>query len=408
MHDIKKQLAFVYLGILVEFIDFSLYPLLSVPLSQVFFAGQTPQVALLATFVIFSLSFFVRPLGSLYFGALGNKLGSLKSMKVSLGLMSLSSLGMCLLPSSTRMGIMAPVLLLFLRILQGFSAGGCAPTAMAHVYTVAPKKRLNFFCTGIPSASLLGILLSSSVVLVLYLFFKEDIIIQWAWKVPFFVLGVLLLGLISLPLNTQNQIREKPTEKLVIGKYIKPFLVCFTLNSFQGAGFYILFVWLPSFMQMEKLMDARVIHTINTVSMAVYIGILLFVSLFIKVKNSHGVIQWGLLLCIIFMFPISLLLTKSSMMTYFLAELLIVLLLSIPGACLIAYMLSLFPEGKQATFVGFAYSLSNALVVGLAPTLCSLLVNFFHKPQTAILLLLLFASAGYCINIKKPLIQNMG
>ena len=154
-------------GSVVEWFDIAVYAYLAAVIGQVFFPTQDPTVALLSSFAVFGVAFVVRPLGGIFFGALGDRFGRQRTLAWVILLVSGATLGIGLLPGYGSIGIAAPVLLVVLRLLQGFSAGGEMGGASAFVAEYAPPRRRGFLVAWVEMGCILGFLLGSVVVLLL-------------------------------------------------------------------------------------------------------------------------------------------------------------------------------------------------------------------------------------------------
>jgi MHS family proline/betaine transporter-like MFS transporter len=182
----NKNVAFSgMVGNILEWYDFTLYGYLAVILSQLFFPSENETVSLLASFGAFAVGFFFRPLGSVLFGYIGDKYGRKKALIISIFLMAIPTFLIGLLPTYQQIGILAPILLTFFRILQGLSTGGEYTTSVTFVVEHAPKDRRGFFGSinllgaviGIMFGSLMGAFLTST--------FDKETLLDWGWRVGF-------------------------------------------------------------------------------------------------------------------------------------------------------------------------------------------------------------------------------
>src|SRR6478609_5953483 len=122
--SVRRAVTGAVIGNAVEWYDFAIYSVLATFIADKFFPSGDDTAALLSTFAVFAAAFFMRPLGGLFFGPLGDRIGRQRVLAIVLLLMSLSTVGIGLVPSYDSIGVAAPLLLLLLRCLQGFSAGG--------------------------------------------------------------------------------------------------------------------------------------------------------------------------------------------------------------------------------------------------------------------------------------------
>lgn len=188
-----KVTASSFLGNTLEYYDFLVYgTAAAVVFPQVFFPDSSGFVATLAAFGTFAVGFLARPLGGLYFGRRGDQHGRKSTLLVTLTVMGLSTILIGLLPGHATIGIWAPLLLVVLRLVQGFAVGGEWGGSMIIVLESAPQKRRGFFTawpnTGGFSAQIL-ITLSFAWVYTL----PEADLLSWGWRVPFLLSAVILV-----------------------------------------------------------------------------------------------------------------------------------------------------------------------------------------------------------------------
>ncbi|XTR50975.1 MFS transporter [Pseudarthrobacter sp. So.54] len=137
----KRVLAGGSIGQFIEFYDFTLYGLTAVIFSQLFFPGSNPVTALLATFATFGVAFVVRPIGGLFFGALGDRIGRRRVLTITLIAIGGATALMGLLPTYGQIGAWAPVLLVLCRLIQGFSMPAANPWGRRPLSSSTPPSR---------------------------------------------------------------------------------------------------------------------------------------------------------------------------------------------------------------------------------------------------------------------------
>ncbi|HEX5850211.1 MAG TPA: MFS transporter, partial [Rubrobacter sp.] len=159
---VRKAVVGAAVGNMVEWFDFATYAFLATYIAVVFFPSDDQTAALLSTFAIFAVSFFTRPLGGLVFGPLGDRIGRQRVLATVIILMSISTALIGILPSYAQIGFVAPLLLLLLRCLQGFSAGGEYGGAATFLAEYAPDRRRGFTVSWLLFSTLIGFLLGSA------------------------------------------------------------------------------------------------------------------------------------------------------------------------------------------------------------------------------------------------------
>lgn len=195
------------IGSALEYFDFALYGLSTALIFNVlFFPQDDPGMATVAAFATFGVGFVARPFGGLFFGILGDKLGRKWVLVITIVLMGGASTAIGLLPTYAAIGIWAPVLLVLMRLLQGFGAGAEQAGATVLMAEYAPIKRRGFF-SALPFIGIQAGTLLAAVVFALISLMPEDQLLSWGWRVPFLASFVLIL----VALFIRMRLRETPT-----------------------------------------------------------------------------------------------------------------------------------------------------------------------------------------------------
>ncbi|PZR30338.1 MAG: MFS transporter [Azospira oryzae] len=180
-------------GTLIEWYDFYIFGSLAVILSEQFFPKTNPTAAFLSTLATFAAGFIVRPFGALVFGRLGDIVGRKYTFLVTLVLMGGSTFAIGLIPNYERIGIAAPLLVLFLRLVQGLALGGEYGGAATYVAEHAPDHKRGFYTSFIQTTATLGLFVSLGVILSVRQSIGVDQFSEWGWRIPF-LLSAILVG----------------------------------------------------------------------------------------------------------------------------------------------------------------------------------------------------------------------
>jgi MFS transporter, MHS family, proline/betaine transporter len=179
-------------GTLIEYYDFSLYGYLAVVIAPLFFPGGDPVVSLLSALAVFATAYLARPLGGIVFGHVGDRLGRKNALLATLICMGAASTLMGLLPTAETVGVWAGVLLVVVRLAQGFSAGGEVGGSATYISEAAPPHRRATYGSFTPLGSTGGFALAAAVAGLTTLLTTEEQLTSWGWRIPF---------LLSLPLT---------------------------------------------------------------------------------------------------------------------------------------------------------------------------------------------------------------
>jgi hypothetical protein len=194
------------LGTVFEWYDFYLYGLMTSVISSQFFSGVNEVTGFIFALAAFGAGFAVRPFGALVFGRLGDLVGRKHTFLITMGIMGGSTFAVGLLPNYATAGVLAPVLLIALRLLQGLALGGEYGGAATYVAENSPQGKRGLFTSFIQTTATLGLFGALIVVIVTRTNLGEDAFKAWGWRIPFLI-SVILLG---VSLWIRLQLSESP------------------------------------------------------------------------------------------------------------------------------------------------------------------------------------------------------
>ncbi|GAA0534345.1 MFS transporter [Saccharopolyspora subtropica] len=195
---LRRAVGAAAIGNCTEWYDFGVYAYVAAYVGHQFFPGPWETVS---AFGVFAISFLFRPLGSLFFGPLGDRIGRQKVLAVTILLMSGSTFVIGLLPTYQTIGIVAPMLLLLCRLLQGFSTGGEYGGAATYIAEYAPDRRRGFWGSWLEFGTLVGFGFGALVPTILILNLDSADMASWGWRIPFLIAGPL--GAVGLYLRAR-------------------------------------------------------------------------------------------------------------------------------------------------------------------------------------------------------------
>lgn len=254
---LRRVIAGASIGNAVEWFDFAIYGFLATFIAAHFFPAGNDTAALLSTFAIFAAAFFMRPLGGFVFGPLGDRIGRHRVLAIVILLMSAATLLIGLLPTYESIGVAAPVLLLVLRCLQGFSAGGEYGGGAVYLAEYAVDEHRGRTVTFMVWSGVVGFLLGSLTVTLLQAWLPAGAMDSWGWRVPFLIAGPL--GLVGLyirlrlddtpdfkALNETDNIAKTPLREAIRTSWRAILRVIGVFVVFN-IGYYVVFTYLPTY-----------------------------------------------------------------------------------------------------------------------------------------------------------------
>jgi MFS transporter, MHS family, proline/betaine transporter len=371
------------IGSVVEWFDIAVYAYLAAVIGTVFFPTQDPTVSLLSSFAVFGVAFVVRPLGGIFFGTLGDRIGRQQTLAWVILLVSGATVGIGLLPSFEAIGVAAPVLLVALRLLQGFSAGGEMGGASAFVAEYAPPRRRGYLVAWVEMGCILGFLLGSVVVLCLNLALSDSQVEAWGWRVPFLLAAPL--GIVGLfirfrleetpefaDLRSSGNIARNPLWESIRDHW-PAILRTAGYSLFQNAALYVILTFVPSHQSATLGHTATLASVSAVVSMSV---ICLLIPVFGAASDRYGrrpVLATSCGLALVLSYPLFWLMGQGDPTLAVVAHVLLGVILAVfLGPTLVA-MNEMFVTRVRYGGFSLGYNLSVSAFGGTAPFLVTLL-----------------------------------
>ncbi|HEX8408595.1 MAG TPA: MFS transporter [Thermoanaerobaculia bacterium] len=193
-------------GTMIEWYDFYIFGSLFAVMSGLFFPKENPTAGVLLTLATFATGFAVRPFGAIVFGRVGDLVGRKYAFLITLLIMGGATFVIGLLPTYEQVGMLAPILLVILRLLQGLALGGEYGGAAVYVAEHVPDKRRGFYTSFIQTTATLGLFVSLGVILIVRTSMSELDFKTWGWRIPY-LMSILLVG---MSLYIRLKLRESP------------------------------------------------------------------------------------------------------------------------------------------------------------------------------------------------------
>jgi MFS family permease len=303
-------------GTAFEWYDFFVFGALATVIARHFFAEAGETVAYILALLTFGLGFVVRPLGALVFGWFGDRTGRKTTFLVTITLMGVATVAIGLLPDYNQIGIAAPILLLVMRMLQGFALGGEYGGAVVYVAEHAPAKKRGLMTGWIQTTAALGLIGALSVILITRAIVGTEAFDEWGWRIPF-LLSALLLGVslwIRLKLNESPAYRRMEAEG---GERRAPFkeafgtwrngrfvlIALFGIMIAQGAVWYCGYFYARFFMERVLRVDTNTIDLVMLAVTAVSAFLYVFFGWISDRIGRKPVMLFGMILALVAIFP---------------------------------------------------------------------------------------------------------
>ena len=383
---LRHRIMAGFIGNVVEWYDFALYGYLAGVIAPVFFPSDNPTAGLIATYGIFAAGFLMRPLGAAVFGWFGDRYGRARTMQISVTMMALPTLLLGVLPSHAQAGILAPILLVGVRLVQGLSVGGEFSSSVTWLVETAPMGKRGLIGSWANIGSMTGSLMGVAAAALTTTLFDPDTLGDWGWRLPFLAGGVLGAVAILMRRNLHESARFKA--HCEARETTSPLLEAFTTNRREtllaltfaagyGTCYYIAFVYLPEWLAAGGLMARDTALTINTLAtLAIIPAMPLAAIVGDRWLPRRTWIALAILLVALISWPLYAWMAASggSLISVVTTHALTFALLAVPLGSAPALFVEMFPERDRLSGYSVAFNVGIGIFGGATPMIATSLI----------------------------------
>lgn len=368
-------------GNAIEWYDFAIFGFSAPITAQLFVSSSDKDIELIYVYLLFAIGFLSRPLGSFIFGYVGDHFGRAKTLKLTIWFMSIPTMLIGLMPTYSTLGIMTPVIIALLRLLQGVAMGGEFTGSIIYLYEASPTKRHGLFSSFGYVSTTTGILIGSGTVALTHYLFTHSTILAWAWRIPFWLTIFLTLLAYWLRKNlpetikTKNKLIDKNPIILAFQQNKMAMLKTFCLNLFNALGFYVFFLFIVGYFTQVLHTSEDFALTLNTCCLLLLI-LMMPLSGFLSDKLSQKTIL--LIACILLLFvtlPAFHLFSSANLVQTSIMMVIITVFFGFIQGSLPATFVKLFPQQTRASGLSISFNVSNAIFGGTAPALAMWMIK---------------------------------
>ena len=386
-------------GTFLEWYDFLTFATLAVAFAPLFFPSSDPVTGLLASLATFGAGMIVRPLGAAFFGSLGDRIGRRPVFLITISLMGGATFAVGFLPTYEQIGILAPILLVSLRLLQGLSAGGEIGGSAVYLTEHAGDSNRGFKTSVLQLMGPLGMLISTLQLLLLNQFLDPASFKEWGWRVPFWFSIVLLLVALKVRMTLEetpifkNMLAKGETSKSPLRDNFKDketrkqmFLLFFCISAGGSVLFFCVQVYTGIFMKSALQINPQIVDTLTITATIVLFPLTIISGALSDRIGRRPVVISGLLLGTILIQPAYQFLQTLSQQTAPDYSLMIVVLIAItlPLALVVgpqtALLAELFPARTRNSAATLPHNLAAGWIGGMLPLIVTWLNKEFSNP----------------------------
>lgn len=381
---LRRAATASFIGNFVEWFDYASYAYLATVIAVVFFPTENRTAALLSTFMVFALSFILRPIGGVIWGTLGDRRGRRWALSWSILLMSAASFGIGLLPGWAAIGIWAPLGLLLLRMVQGFSASGEYAGAATFLSEYAPAGKRGLFTSLVPASTATGLLAGSLLVAMMHQLLSDADLQSWGWRIPFLLAGPL--GLVGRYIRVhledsphyramaQATTKESVPVRDLLRHHRRSLAIAFGVASLNAVAFYLILSYMPTYLSAELGVAEDVSFLASTIALTIYIGSIFVMGHISDRFGRRRMLIIASVLFSLFTVPLFLLLSTGWIWMIIAVQIVFGILLTVNDGTLATFLAELFPTPVRYTGFALSFNTANALLGGTAPFVATSLI----------------------------------
>lgn len=372
-------------GNFIEWFDFYMYIALASYFTHHFFVSSDENVALIQTYGVFALGFFMRPIGSFFFGSLADKIGRKKTLIYSIVLMSLGNFMIALLPSHQSIGIWAPILLMVARMIQGISVGAEGGIVATYIAEISTKGNRGFYSSFQYVTLIMAQFFALGCVWIFVSITGEEILRDYGWRILFTFAGVLALGSLFLRSGmheSAQQIHEHDNKKTkkgslkVLWHYKKYSLLVFGLTASGSMCYYNFTAYMKTYLSKSAGFDSNTAYLIAMCALAFGMIIQPFMGMLGDKIGTKKMLTIYSVVGFLSVFPLMFGIIEAGPNGRLNSPLIAFLLIAC-GLVITAFYssiagiakASLFPEHVRALGTGLPYAMAVAIFGGTVPSI---------------------------------------
>ncbi len=381
---LRKVIIAAGIGNFVEWFDFAVYGFLATTIAQQFFPSGDASAALLKTFAVFAVAFAFRPLGGIFFGMLGDRIGRKRTLAMTILLMAGATTLIGLLPTYAAIGVAAPILLSLIRCAQGFSAGGEYAGACAYLMEHAPSDKRAWYGSFVP-VSTFSAFAAAVVAYALEATLSAEAMGSWGWRLPFLIAAPLgLVGLyLRWKLDETPAFQAVKQEHAVAHSPLKETLrnhgaaICClgAFVSLTALSFYMFTTYFATYLQVAGGLSRAMALLVSLIALIFSAAICPLAGLYSDRVGRRVTVMTACVLLMVVVYPSFLMASSGSFAASIVGVMLLAVGAVLCGVVTAALLSETFPTRTRYTASAITYNMAYTIFGGTAPLMATWLIS---------------------------------
>ena len=377
-HSSYKNIAAGALATMFEWYDYAVYGYFAVIIGKKFFPHADKTMEIMSAFAVFATGFIMRPLGAILFGYIGDRLGRRKALSLSVVMMAISTCLLGVIPTYHQIGILAPIFLVIIRLVQGIAVGGNYGGSFVFAIEHAQANKKGFAGSLVEVGVIVGFLLGSGIATIFSNLLSESDLQEWGWRIPF------LLGLIALfagiyiqkhTTETQSFESRKSTNSdrirlpiiTVFKQYKQKIAQAMGFILFDIVGFWILFSYMTTYLTTYAKVPMQTALQMNTMNL---LCMVLCIPLFGMAADRFGykkIMYFVAISFLVLSYPAFIVFSQGNVLYCWIMQLLFAIVMAAVYGVVGVAIVELFPVEVRYSACSFVFNISAAIFGGTAP-----------------------------------------
>jgi MFS transporter, MHS family, proline/betaine transporter len=399
-----SQVAAAVIGNALEWYDFLVFGFFTVIISRLFFPSDSQYASLLLTTATFGVGFFMRPVGGILLGIYADRRGRKSALLLVIILMTIAIAMVAFAPTYAAIGVGAPIVIVFARLLQGFSAGGEFATATAFLTESAPPLRRGFYGSWQMVGQVLAVLTGAILGTVLTRSLTPEALDSFGWRIPF--LFGLIIGPVGLwirrNLDETSAFLKSSSSSAhwqgsvgVLASHVKELWACLGLVVSGTISFYVILIYIPTFARTQLQLPLDQAFLAQSISLACEVTLIPIFGLLSDLIGRKPVMIAALVVDLLVTYPLfSWVSANPSFSTLLTMQIILCSLFGVFNGPVSTALAEQFPTQVRSTGMAISYNIAVMLFGGFAPFFVTWLIQATHTPIAPAYYLMFGAAVG--------------
>ncbi|MEO1225771.1 MAG: MFS transporter [Pseudomonadota bacterium] len=407
---ITKKVFAAGLGNVLEWYDFGCYGFFAVIIGNQFFPSDDPFTSLLAAFGAFAAGYLARPIGAVVLGHIGDRLGRMRALTLVISVMGGATIAIGLLPGYATIGVAAPILLVALRVLQGFAVAGEYSTSTVFLIEHAPPNRRAYVSSWSTFGQFSGLILGSGVGALVSTILGQEAVNDWGWRVPF-ILSIIITalgfyyrrGMADAPIQEEAEGAEARSPVVVAVKTEwRSMLVYFCMIVMTGVGWFVAYVYAVNDLTAHMHVSTAKALDINTVALFAILVVTPFAGL---AADRFGRKPLAIIAAVgtgVLALPLWWLIHHENTGYILIGQLTFAVLFAVGWAVYAVIMVETLAPRVRCTVISIGNGLAYGIFGGLTPLIATYLVERTGNDYAPVYLLIVMAAVSFVAILLVP------